>query len=475
MSNSSENQEIIMKDFNDIMNSEKATNMIRIFQEFYYPNAHSDIKNTMNEQTMSNVVNHKSDSIKYKYLGKTDVSEKDIEDMRRECATILENFEKKYRSYGEYHEYEKSLQEMFESYHIMMRDKRKENIKMIYQKCIEQFKNEINSVSFNNTMMEYIDCNQREELSDKMENTKREIIEQIMNIAKKHNLDDEEYTYVIHDVMMIIDDTYEKCDSYIKNNEEHFQEYEKMIEKYHEEVVNYFKNLIVSKIGKMEMTSKKKMIKKDMKELIEKYKQEKIEYEHTYIEPKYFREMYQTKLYEIYENEYELNIDNILYMKFQELIDQRKGQRSIFARCEIAESSLPTLNIDDENVFEQLPNRDTYISHKVVDKLIEISELCGKDIYYFGKTFGYTIAKKKKIYSIELIEKMSGIKYEEDIPSFYIINDKVKSEMFSNIKRDDMKNTVYIFSPNDIDMYNKFMTYMEAYKVKNEIERYFSL
>lgn len=477
MTNNMANNDVIVRDINDIMNSDKAVNMAKIFREFYHPDTHFDIKHTMNEQTMSNAVNHKSDSIKYRYLGKTEVSEKDIEDMRSECSDILEKFEEKYKNYDEYHEYKKSLQEMFESYYTMMRDRHKENVKLIYQKCMEQFKNDINSVSFNNAIMELIDRDQREQIGDKIESSKRNIMEQIMNVARKHNLDEDEYMYVIHDVLSIINDTYERYNNYIRNNDEHFKKYGKIVEQYCEEIVKYFECLNVSKVGRIEMVSKKKIIENYMNELIESYKKKNVDYEHTYVEPTYFREKYENMINEIYENEYKMNINNIIQRKFRELIERKKGHNSIFVRCDIAESSLPSLNIEDGNVFEQLPDRHTYISHKIVDKLIEISELCGTNIFYFGKTYGYTVSNRmsKKIYSIELIKNLKGIKYEDEIPKKYVLNDKVRIEMFSTIQKDNMKNAVFIFSPKDLDMYNKFMMYMEANNVKDEIDGYFSL
>jgi len=118
-----------------------------------------------------------------------------------------------------------------------------------------------------------------------------------------------------------------------------------------------------------------------------------------------------------------------------------------------------------------------YISCHIVEKLIEISELCGEDIYYFGKVYSYTNSKvgsKKKIYSIEITNNVKGIKYEGELP-YYFNNKKIKDMVFFKITRDEIKNSVYIFAPKDINMYNKYMTYIEAKNIQKEIEEYISM
>jgi len=389
---------------------------------------------------------------------------------------IEDEFILKYQKYIDFQKYHELLIKMFECYIKSLKEKRRENIDKQYQKCVNDVKEITASNEFQIKIDEYIGNKQLDKLKEKIEMCQKKAFENIESI-KLENGDENEDRAFVKEIENIFSSLSIKFNDVIEKNDNDFQKYVQQATEYFCKIGEIYNNLTVSKISNDERKSKCKNITKEFNKLKDEYLQKITEPTKQNCEPKYFKDQYCEMINNVYDNNCTNRINYILDDKYTKLVMDKITQGWDIKKFDIPLSDINDDDIDSDTFVMINEKNGIYISKRTFDKISEVSEICGKDVFYFGRLYGFTLSKKKmnkKVFTINIANNVNSISFEINTPTNMIENILVKDELFEKIKTKNGK-CVYIFSPKDYDMYNKYMTYIAGKSVEDEVKQHYQI
>ena len=194
--------------------------------------------------------------------------------------------------------------------------------------------------------------------------------------------------------------------------------------------------------------------------------------------PKDIRMFYETQLSEVYNNNWKQKYDEIRTKTYNNLLnDLTKKDRNFVARN----------NYKSNLQFDELIklDNDNFMNKNEFENLVRITQKCNEDIFYVGKIYSVLTCKEKRttrttVYENHIINSFIkklrvefGIYLEKDFPKFLKCNEKVMNQIFTRFQVNE--NTLSILSPFNLEMFSKFVEYVNGLRVKKQVEEYFNV